>query len=86
MVVWEVRIKQALGKLEVPDDFAAVLAVESFVELPVSIAHAHAIADLEPWHRGPFDRLLLAQARVEELVVVTRDPAFARYGVPVVSA
>ena len=83
VVVWEMRIKQMIGKLDLPPEFAEVLADQDFVELPVTVAHAHAVADLPPIHRDPFDRLLVAQAKVEGLTLVTRDPALAEYGVAV---
>jgi PIN domain nuclease of toxin-antitoxin system len=83
VVVWEMRIKQAIGKLDLPDDFAEVLAEQAFVDLPVTVRHAHAVADLPMHHRDPFDRMLVAQARTEGLHLVTQDPLVARYDVPV---
>jgi len=85
VVVWEIRIKEAIGKLEVPADLEAILAEESFVELPVTVPHAHAVAGLPPVHRDPFDRMLVAQARSEGFHVLTRDPVFRRYDVPVLA-
>jgi PIN domain nuclease of toxin-antitoxin system len=79
--VWEIRIKQALGTLELPDDFADVLAGQPFESLAVTINHAHALCDLPQLHRDPFDRLLIAQARVERLTLLTRDPIVAQYEV-----
>ena len=86
VVVWEVRIKQALGKLLVPDDFEPVLAAQPFVDLPVSVHHAHAVGHLPMHHRDPFDRMLVAQARSEGFRIVTRDAALAAYGVPILEA
>jgi PIN domain nuclease of toxin-antitoxin system len=74
--VWKVRIKQAIGKLKLPDDFATVLDAQCFLELPVTVAHAHAVSELPMHHRDSFDRMLVAQASVEELVLVTADVAF----------
>jgi PIN domain nuclease of toxin-antitoxin system len=83
-VVWEVAIKRSLGKLEAPADFAPTLLGAGVLPLPVSVGHAAAVEEL-PWHhRDPFDRLLVAQAVLELAAVVSRDPAFLRYGVPVV--
>jgi len=83
-VVWEVAIKRSLGKLEAPADFAPTLLGAGALPLPVSVGHAAAVEEL-PWHhRDPFDRLLVAQAVLELAAVVSRDPAFLRYGVPVV--
>ncbi|MBC7792954.1 MAG: type II toxin-antitoxin system VapC family toxin [Clostridia bacterium] len=81
VVVWETRIKQGLGKLNVPSDFAAVLEQQAFEKLPISIAHAHEVHALPSHHRDPFDRMLIAQAKVEGLTLVTRDPIIAQYAV-----
>ena len=80
-VVWEIRIKEAIGKLEVPADLESVLAEESFVDLPVTVQHAHAVAHLAPVHRDPFDRMLVAQAMAEGFHLVTHDRVFERYEV-----
>lgn len=86
VVVWEIRIKEAIGKLELPAEFREVLADQAFVELPVTIEHAHALAGLPSIHRDPFDRMLVAQARIEGFDVVTRDSSIPRYGVSVLEA
>jgi PIN domain nuclease of toxin-antitoxin system len=79
--IWEIRIKQAIGKLELPDDFARVLAEQSFESLAVTTEHAHALEGLPLLHRDPFDRLLVAQARLERLTLLTRDDVLGRYDV-----
>jgi PIN domain nuclease of toxin-antitoxin system len=84
--VWEVAIKQALGRLDVPREFLAALRNAGFTPLPVTWEHGFAAGSLPPHHRDPFDRMLVAQARLEGLTVVTRDPIFARYDVPVLAA
>jgi PIN domain nuclease of toxin-antitoxin system len=81
-VVWEVAIKRALGKLEVPDDFAATLLGAGAVGLPVTLQHASAVAELPTHHRDPFDRMLVAQARIERAVLVSQDDALRAYGLP----
>jgi PIN domain nuclease of toxin-antitoxin system len=81
-VVWEVVIKRALGKLEVPDDFAATLLGAGAVGLPVTLQHASAVAELPAHHRDPFDRMLIAQARLENAVLVSHDDALHAYGLP----
>jgi PIN domain nuclease of toxin-antitoxin system len=86
VVVWEIRIKQSIGKLDLPGDFAEALVGQGFAELPVTVAHAHAIAELPAIHRDPFDRMLVAQAKVEKMTIVTRDQTIADYGVRVVAA
>ncbi len=86
VVVWEIRIKEAIGKLELPPDFRSVLDEQPFMHLPVTVEHAHAVAELPPIHRDPFDRMLAAQARSERMIVATRDAVFADYGVGVIAA
>lgn len=83
---WEMAIKQALGKLVIPDGVAAEAARFRFAELPVTVGHALAVRELPLFHSDPFDRLLIAQATVEGLRIVTRDGSFAQYGVPVLPA
>jgi len=81
--IWEIRIKQSLGKVKVPEDFAEVLSAEAFEQLPVRFEHAHAVCTLPPLHRDPFDRMLLAQAKLEKFTLVTHDDILARYDIPV---
>ena len=78
---WEIAIKKALGKLIAPDDLRAALVASELEQLPVTVAHAEAVGGLPPHHRDPFDRMLIAQAGVEDLTVVTGDPVFAQYEV-----
>jgi PIN domain nuclease of toxin-antitoxin system len=86
VIIWEIRIKEALGKLAIPPDFQEVLAREPFHMLPITVEHAHAISELPVHHRDPFDRMLIAQAKVERFTIVTRDAFFERYPVPVIRA
>jgi PIN domain nuclease of toxin-antitoxin system len=80
--IWEIEIKRALGRLEAGSaDLVAEIEANRFAELPVSARHAEAAAWLPRHHDDPFDRMLIAQSRLEGLVCVTRDPAFAAYGV-----
>lgn len=83
---WEMNIKSALGKLRIPDDLPQVLDANEFEVLDVTLSHAMGVRDLPAVHRDPFDRLLIAQARIEGLTIVTRDPRFRRYDVPVLAA
>ncbi len=83
---WEIAIKVALGRLRPARTVEQAAGDSGFVELPVTFQHASRVASL-PWHhRDPFDRLLAAQAELEGLTLVTRDPAFEPYGVGVVRA
>jgi PIN domain nuclease of toxin-antitoxin system len=80
VTLWEIWLKQSLGKLRLPDGFEERLAAEPFDHLPLTIPQTRQIASL-PWlHRDPFDRMLVAQARTERLVLLTADDAVAAYG------
>ena len=85
-VVWEIRIKEALGKLSIPRNFHDVLDRQPFEKLPITVNHAHAIADLPAYHRDPFDRMIIAQAKSQGFAVVTRDTIFRRYQIPIIKA
>ncbi|MFO0686139.1 MAG: type II toxin-antitoxin system VapC family toxin [Sandaracinus sp.] len=78
---WEMEIKRSLGKLDVPSSFDEELARLRLEELPVRLAHTRGLRELPDHHRDPFDRLLVAQARAESLVIVTADPLVSRYPV-----
>jgi PIN domain nuclease of toxin-antitoxin system len=86
VVIWEIRIKQGLGKLRLPPDFRQVLERQPFENLPITAEHAHRLAELPSHHRDPFDRMLVAQAMSERLTIVTRDSNIARYRVRTVTA
>ena len=83
---WEVAIKTALGRLRPTRTVQEAASDSGFLELPVTFGHAERVAGLPPHHRDPFDRMLVAQAVVEELGLVTRDPVFARYGIALIEA
>lgn len=82
---WEMAIKISLGRLtlaEGVDRFVAEqMAINGLLPLPVTLPHAGRVSTLPFHHRDPFDRLLAAQALVEELAIVSADPVFRRYGV-----
>jgi PIN domain nuclease of toxin-antitoxin system len=84
--VWEAYIKHASGKLPLLDDFFDQLEGAGMEELPVTFRHARAAGLLPLHHRDPFDRMLVAQAQVERLTLVTRDAQLAAYGVPILPA
>lgn len=86
VAVWEVAIKRAAGKLRIADGFVERAEREGYHWLGVSVDHALAAGALPPHHRDPFDRMVVAQAQVEQLTVVTSDPAIGRYGVAVLPA
>jgi PIN domain nuclease of toxin-antitoxin system len=82
--LWEISIKKALGKLSIDAGYLDQLRSEGFVELPVSWTHAQAVQDLPPHHRNPFDRLLVAQARMEGMCLVSVDEQIKKYDVTVI--
>ena len=85
-VIWEIRIKQALGKLEIPSNFRQVLDRQPFKMLAITAEHAHAVGDLPAHHRDPFDRMLIAQVKLERLTFVTRNSIAERYEIPIIKA
>ncbi|MGD1973882.1 MAG: type II toxin-antitoxin system VapC family toxin [Desulfobacterales bacterium] len=84
--IWEIRIKEALGKLEIPSNFQRVLERQPFEMLAITAEHAHAVGDLPAHHCDPFDRMLIAQAKVERLTIVTRDAIIKQYKIPIIQA
>jgi len=82
--VWEVAIKQAIGKLE-PADLPEQLRDSGFTALPITAQHAIDAGRLPLIHRDPVDRMLVSQARSENLTVVTRDAVIPRYDVAVLA-
>ncbi len=81
--LWEVSIKRGLGRTDFnvdPRRLWRMLLVSGYRELPVSSEHSIAVIDLPPLHKDPFDRILVAQARVEDLLLLTVDSAVANYG------
>jgi PIN domain nuclease of toxin-antitoxin system len=85
---WEICIKAALGKLDLTADWVEVfdreIAINAIRWLPIEKAHCLELLQFPHNHRDPFDRLLVAQARAEGLTILTADPNFGRYDVPVV--
>ena len=83
---WEIAIKKALGKLESPENLKEVITDSGFELMPIDYEHAWQVKDLPPHHRDPFDRLLVVQAKIEHLTLVTRDPKLQAYNVPILEA
>jgi len=79
--IWEISIKSALGKLEAdPDEVLAGIEPAGFNHLPIVGGHTAKVASLPPIHKDPFDRLLVAQARVEPMILLTDDEVLGGYG------
>ena len=79
-------IKRACGKLNVPDNLSEELVKARFNELQVTIAHDEQAARLPTIHKDPFDRMLIAQAQVEDLTLITSDSKIPQYEVEVLGA
>ncbi len=83
---WELGIKRSLGKISFPDGLAAALVSAGMLPLGISVDDAEAAADLPLHHRDPFDRMLVAQARLHALQVMSADVALAAYDIDVIDA
>jgi PIN domain nuclease of toxin-antitoxin system len=84
--VWELAFKLAAGRLEFDGDFREELETNRFDILPIGLDHALAAATLPHHHSDPFDRMLVAQAQIERLTIVTRDRHIPHYEVQVLTA
>ena len=78
---WEAGIKRALGRLTFPDTIEAGVAASGFEKLPIDFLHAERAATLPRIHADPFDRMLVAQAEIEGLTLVSGDRHLGRYGI-----
>jgi PIN domain nuclease of toxin-antitoxin system len=87
---WEIAIKALLGRLDLGEPPEVVVPRElkrnAFNALAVTVPHALAVRALPPYHRDPFDRLLIAQAQMEQLALVTSEPDIGKYDVAIVPA
>lgn len=83
---WEIGIKHARGKLRCPDDLVAMLCVNCFQSLPITVEHGLLAGSLPAHHADPFDRMLVAQAKSEGLILVTRDPVLLKYDISTMAA
>lgn len=84
--IWEIAIKQALGKITAPGDLPERVRGSGFRELPIGYAHAMAAGRLPMIHTDPFDRMLVAQARCEGFTLVTKDLHCQQYEVAILRA
>jgi PIN domain nuclease of toxin-antitoxin system len=83
VTAWELAIKQSLGALTLIRSVSDLIHSHKMTELPVTIRHGEAVRGLPLHHRDPFDRLLVAQAMVEGLILVTGDKQLLNYGIPI---
>jgi PIN domain nuclease of toxin-antitoxin system len=84
--VWEIAIKRSIGKLDAPIGLTEIIGRTGFDVLPITGADAEHAGELPRHHRDPFDRMLVAQATRLRALIVSRDAAFAAYGVAVLKA
>jgi PIN domain nuclease of toxin-antitoxin system len=82
---WEIAIKKSIGKLKIPNgDYMEELKLHRFTPLDIMTEHALTVENLPPYHKDPFDRMLIAQAQVEKLTLITGDPKIKAYPVPII--
>ena len=83
--LWEIALKHLAGRIELGVDLKVfldlVIREPSWTLLPISAAHIAGLCDLPRLHKDPFDRLLVAQARIEDLTLLTADPIISKYPV-----
>ena len=84
--LWEISIKNNIGRLPIPEDFFDNLKSGGFEILQVAIPHINVYNNFPLHHRDPFDRMLIAQAMNEQFTLVTRDPEIIKYDVVTLSA
>ena len=82
VTVWEIAIKRGLGKLVFAGTLGKAIEGHGFTALPITVEQAESAGSLPLLHRDPFDRLLVAQAQLEGLILVTVDEDILRYAVP----
>jgi PIN domain nuclease of toxin-antitoxin system len=84
--IWEIGVKRAKQKLDMPGDLEAMISAKKFDPLPLALRHALAVEALPHRHYDPFDRMLVAQAQVEGLIFVTSDREMQHYPISVLPA
>jgi len=79
--IWEIRIKEKLGKLKIPKNLIEIIEDQGFLPLDVIWSHSEYIKNLPNIHKDPFDRLLIAQAKVEKLKILTKNKYIGKYSI-----
>lgn len=82
--VWEMIIKKKIGKLKLPKNWKITIEDGKFEILPINLEHALTVETLFLHHKDPFDRMLIAQAKVENLIMITSDPKMSKYKIRVI--
>mgnify|MGYP003386086269 CR=1 FL=1 len=80
--LWEISLKQQQGQIEFDPDFYSILQATNLNQLPIDVKHIEGLNNLPPMHKDPFDRMLVAQASAEGMVIVTNDVRMSLYDVP----
>lgn len=80
--LWEISLQQQQGRIEFDPDFYRTLESTNLNQLPIDVKHIAALTGLPPMHSDPFDRMLVAQASAEGMVIVTNDVRMSLYDVP----
>lgn len=83
VTAWEFHIKQTLGKLSLPASYEDMMLRAGFSQLPITLSHINMLKSLPLIHNDPFDRLLIGQALVENLTIITRDVDMMKYHVSI---
>ena len=83
---WEIAIKKSIGRLTLPHNLLETVAIEGFKILPIMPEECIGVADLPLLHADPFDRLLVLQAKLSDLVIITRDDKLTDYPIITVRA
>lgn len=83
---WEISIKRAIEKLAAPEDLLGAIATNNFESLAIKMEHTLPLGELPLHHNDPFDRMLIAQALYEDLILLSRDKNIALYEVPRIDA
>ncbi len=86
ITAWEITVKRAKGHLTAPDNLSSVIEEKGFEHRPLTFFHTGQAGLLPMHHRDPFDRLLIAQAQAEGLILMTRDRHIRRYGIRTLTA
>ena len=84
---WEIGIKNSIGRLDLNSDLQKIFQIieeSGFDILPITTSHLLQNADLELYHQDPFDRIIIAQAIVEKMTIITKDTQFKNYNIPIV--
>lgn len=79
--VWEISIKKAMGRLDVPDNLLEEIKLHRFTQLQINFEHAQLAGKLPNIHKDPFDRMLIAQTIIEKLTLISNDSLIAQYDV-----